>query len=156
MKQLPLVLLGKRTALKEHIGSCAAELVYGTTLRLPGQFFQPIAATAEDTSAFVIELRETMSKLRPSTPGSHAKNKTFYVSKDLQTCTHVFIRHDAVGTPLQQPYDGPYEVMNRSAKYYKININGRLDNVSIDRLNYGKATKQQRGDRSNQRNSNVC
>ena len=36
---LPMVLLGIRTSLKHDIGCCAAELVYGTTLRLPGEFF---------------------------------------------------------------------------------------------------------------------
>ena len=41
MDTLPLVLLGVRTALKEDISSTAAEMVYGTTLRLPGEFFTP-------------------------------------------------------------------------------------------------------------------
>ena len=36
---LPMVLLGICTSLKQDIGCCAAELVYGTTLRLPGEFF---------------------------------------------------------------------------------------------------------------------
>nr|XP_054924960.1 protein NYNRIN-like [Dermacentor andersoni] len=36
---LPLILLGIRTAVKTDIGCSAAELVYGTTLRLPGEFF---------------------------------------------------------------------------------------------------------------------
>ena len=41
MDALPLVLLGIRTALEEDISSMAAEMVYGTTLRLPGEFFTP-------------------------------------------------------------------------------------------------------------------
>ena len=36
---LPMVLLGVRTALKVDLGCTAAELVYGTSLRLPGDFF---------------------------------------------------------------------------------------------------------------------
>ena len=39
---LPLVLLGVRTAVKEDLSCSAAELVYGTTLRLPGEFFSPV------------------------------------------------------------------------------------------------------------------
>ena len=35
---LPLVLLDTRTALKEDTHSTAAEMVYSTTLRLPGEF----------------------------------------------------------------------------------------------------------------------
>jgi len=38
-KALPLVLLGIRTTLKQDLKCTPAELVYGTTLRLPGEFF---------------------------------------------------------------------------------------------------------------------
>jgi transposase InsO family protein len=38
---LPLVLLGCRTAIKEDLSCTAAELLYGTTLRLPGEFVAP-------------------------------------------------------------------------------------------------------------------
>ncbi|VDP53011.1 unnamed protein product [Schistosoma margrebowiei] len=38
---LPLVFLGIRTSLTADIQCSAAELVYGTTLRLPGEFFTP-------------------------------------------------------------------------------------------------------------------
>ncbi|GFS86122.1 pol polyprotein [Nephila pilipes] len=36
---LPTILLGLRAFLKENIGCTSAELVYGKTLRLPGEFF---------------------------------------------------------------------------------------------------------------------
>ena len=42
MDALPLVLLGIRTSLKEDISTTAAEMVYGTTLRLPGEFLTPL------------------------------------------------------------------------------------------------------------------
>ena len=38
-KALPLILLGIRTAVKQDCKCTPAELVYGTTLRLPGEFF---------------------------------------------------------------------------------------------------------------------
>ena len=41
MDALPLVLLGIQTSLKEDISATAAETVYGTTLRLPGEFSTP-------------------------------------------------------------------------------------------------------------------
>ena len=43
IKALPLVLLGIRSALKEDIACTSAQLVYGTTLRLPGEFFLQFA-----------------------------------------------------------------------------------------------------------------
>ena len=44
---------------------------------------------------------------------------------------HVFVRNDAVRKPLQTPYEGPYPVLERTDKFFKLNINGT---VSIDRL----------------------
>ncbi len=37
---LPTVLLGIRSTFKPDINVCAAELVYGSTLRLPGEFLE--------------------------------------------------------------------------------------------------------------------
>ena len=38
---LPIVLLGIRTAFKEDLNATAAEMVYGTGIRLPAEFFVP-------------------------------------------------------------------------------------------------------------------
>ena len=37
---LPLILLGIHTSIKEDLQASAAEMVYGTTLWLPGEFFR--------------------------------------------------------------------------------------------------------------------
>ena len=42
IEALPIVLLGLRTSVKEDLGCCTAELVYGTTLRIPGEFFNKV------------------------------------------------------------------------------------------------------------------
>ena len=41
MVHLPLVLLGVRTSVRQDSSWCPAELVYGATLRLPGEFLAP-------------------------------------------------------------------------------------------------------------------
>lgn len=56
------------------------------------------------------------------------------MSEALSTATHVFIRHDAVRRPLQPPYDGPYPVVKHTDKHFTVDINGRKDTVSVDRL----------------------
>ena len=53
VKSLPLVLLGIRTNVKQDINCTSAELVYGTTLRLPGEFFQCSDQQKMDGSYFV-------------------------------------------------------------------------------------------------------
>ena len=47
---------------------------------------------------------------------------------------HVFIRHDAHRGPLHRIYDGPYHVIERADKMFVLDIGGRLESVSIDRL----------------------
>ena len=130
---LPLVLLGIRTALKEDIGCTAAELVYGTNLRLPGGYFTPQEDCHTDPIPFVSDLKKHMRSLH-AIPPRHTTRPHVHVSDSLSTTTHVFIRHDAVRKPLQPPYDGPYRVLARNDKYYTLDLNGRQDTVSIDRL----------------------
>ena len=131
MTSLPMVLLGVHTALKEDIHCTAAELVYGTTLRLPGEFFTS-SRDPIDPSSYVSQLKSSMQQLH-ATP-TRPSQRPAYVSPALSTCTHVFIRHDATRRPLQQPYDGPYKVIKRADKHFVVDIKGRHDTVSLDRL----------------------
>ena len=63
--QLPIVLLGMCAALKEDLGTSSAEMVYGTTLHLPGDFFdQTPQLTSPGT--FVDRLQQYIVQLRPS------------------------------------------------------------------------------------------
>ena len=41
MEHLPFTLLGLRTTWREELGCSPAELVYGSTLRIPGEFIDP-------------------------------------------------------------------------------------------------------------------
>ena len=57
-----------------------------------------------------------------------------HVSDDLSTCTCIFVRHDAVRKPLQQPYDGPYKVHERADKQFTVDVKGKHNVISLDRL----------------------
>ena len=131
---LPLVLLGIRTALKEDLHCTAAELVYGTTLRLPGEFFG-FAATSQpaDPADFVQRLKTTMQQLQ-APPVRPQQQRGSHIPNSLLTGTHVFFRNDAVCKPLQSPYDGPYKVLARSDKHFTLEIHGQRRTVSVDRL----------------------
>ena len=133
MDTLPLILLGIRTALKEDLNSTAAEMVYGTTLRLPGEFFTPSPTTSlPDPSEFLNKLKASFRTLATTSP--RLTNRNSNIPDGLSTATHVFVRHDAVKRPLQPPYDGPYRVVKRTDKHFTLSINGRNDTVSIDRI----------------------
>ena len=53
------------------------------------------------------------------------EHRQTYVSNKLTTCTHVFVRHDAVWKPLQPPYNGPFLVLKQSPKFYTVDDKGK-------------------------------
>ncbi|GFW76107.1 retrovirus-related Pol polyprotein from transposon 412 [Trichonephila clavipes] len=97
---LNIILLGLRASLKEDILCTPAELVFGTTIRLPGEMFDS------------------------SKPDDDV---------DCWKHTHVFLRRDMLRRPLQQPYDGPFKVLQRKDKVFFLDINGKRVSVSTDR-----------------------
>lgn len=130
---LPTVLLGLRTSFKEDIQATPAEMLYGTCLRIPGEFF--VSSDFPSDPAFFIEKhREFMRGIRP-TPTAHHNKARIFIFKDLNTCTHVWLRCDHLKAPLEPPYQGPYRIIERTSdRIYKLNINNQEKSVSIERL----------------------
>ena len=132
---LPVVLLGMRAAVKQDINCSVAEMVYGEQLRLPGEFFTTSAGNWNTDPSFVVDLRQKMQQVRPVPPVWHGEeSRRSFVHTDLPTATHVFVRVDAHKSPLQAPYKGPFKVLERHSKYFKLDLGNREDTVSIDRL----------------------
>ena len=127
---LPLTLLGLRSVFKEDLQATTAELVFGTTLSLPGDFFS-LSTEKSCPIEFVTKLREIMAKLKPT---SHHGNKKVFVHEQLAHCKQVFIRNDSVRAPLQPVYDGPFVVVDRNNKVFKLKIKNKFKKISIDRL----------------------
>lgn len=130
-RELPLILLGLRCTYKEHIKASPAEMVFGCTLRLPGELFENSKHTPQ--SDFVQKLKATMQNLR-ATDTSHQNKSSIFVHSQLSKCTHVFVRVDKIKTSLTPPYDGPYAVEKRNDKVFTLTIKGKKVNISIDRL----------------------
>ena len=130
---LAIVLLGIRSSWREDLKCSAADLVYGTSLRLPGQFF-PAEKQVEDKvlPQFLTDLQVQMRKVLP-TPTAHHTIPKSYVPQSLINATHVYLRHDSSRTPLAKPYDGPFPVVEMFPKYAIILKNGVECKVSLDR-----------------------
>uniref|UniRef100_A0A5S6QHR2 RNA-directed DNA polymerase n=1 Tax=Trichuris muris TaxID=70415 RepID=A0A5S6QHR2_TRIMR len=129
---LPLVLLGLRTAVKVDLGHAPSELVYGSSLRLPGEFFERTATDiSSDPSGYADRLKSTMQRLRPVAPRANLRSP--FVSKDLATCTHVFLQSPSKPHGLAPLYSGPHAVLRRTSKTVTVNINGHETTVAIDR-----------------------
>ena len=134
MTALPVVLLGIRAAMKSDLGCSSADLVFGTPLRLPGEFIDPSTiSNTPDPSSYAVDLRECLDQLRPVQPRAQRHRKSF-IFKDLPESSHVFVRVGAYRRSLQPPYEGPYPVVKRTPKWFTIRKRGALENVHVDRL----------------------
>lgn len=133
-EELPTVLLGLRTAIRQDNNLSPALMTYGSTLRVPADFVVPDRDKTISDAELVRRLTRTMASLSPATQRTPATNMRPFVYEDLATCTHVFVRNDAVRAPLSPPYDGPFEVLKRYDKYFKIQLPLRTTVVSLDRL----------------------
>jgi transposase InsO family protein len=129
---LPWILLGLRTAINDDDDVSPAHLLYGTELRLPGDFFDDSNTTITDQPDYVQNLREQIRKITKDTH-PHGNTHT-YVPKTLQTSNHVFLRTETLRKALQPPYTGPHRVVSRDEKTYEIEVDGKKLRVSIDRL----------------------
>lgn len=131
-KKLPIIMLGIRSTFKEDIKSTPAELVYEKILRLPSEFFTEQKPGSSETK-FSEQLWPTMSKIRP-TQTAHHNTENPFIQKNLTHCKQVFIRNDTIRASLQQPYNGPFEVIKRFDKSFKVMVKGKPKRISIDRL----------------------
>ena len=109
----------------EDLHSSSAELVYGEPLMIPGELV-PRNTTPWTTSNLVrqshIPIPTTTHKIpRSSVPTSFMSSR------------FVFIRHDAHITPLQCPYDGPYEVLEPGDKVFHIRLGDREEKDASER-----------------------
>ncbi|KMQ86215.1 gag-pol polyprotein [Lasius niger] len=133
IEALPVVLLGLRTSYKEDIKASTAEMVYGTTLKLPGEYF----AAEEPTGCpqmFTEKFREYMRATIAVPTAHHIKKKPF-IHKELESSTHVFVRVDRSRGPLEQPYEGPFPVITKiNDTVFRINYKGQPTTINVDRL----------------------
>lgn len=77
---LPTVLLGLHCTVREDVGVSPAEMLYGTTLRLPGEFFESPSLDTSSGSiplSFVNQLKQKMELLRPIPDSNHSTTKIF-------------------------------------------------------------------------------
>ena len=131
MDELPWVLLGLRATPKDDIGTSVAEMLYGTPLTVPGALITH--EHEPDPSRQLERLREIAGHLVPAPDAWHgSRNST--VPASLQAAEFVFIRRDTPHRPLQPPYTGPYKVLEKKPKFFKIQCGTRTETVSIDRL----------------------
>jgi hypothetical protein len=109
---LPIVLLSIRTAFKEDLNATAAKMVYGTGIRLPGEFLVPTAR--QTTSEYASRLKSGLKK-RSRNRSIDMVRKTCSFSANSQDHP-MYSCETTVRSPLQPPYNGPYRVLHRGKR----------------------------------------
>ena len=130
---LPLVLLHIRNTVKEDLECSSAELVFGQTMKLPGQFHPNISEPVTPPHQFLEKLKGYFDFVKPQQTSNHFQITTF-VDKNLSDCSHVWLRCEKKSHSLQPRYSGPYRILQRNDKNFTLDVKDSRKVVSIDRV----------------------
>jgi transposase InsO family protein len=122
---LPWVLLGLRATPREDSNVSPAELVFGSPLNLPAAVVtaeQPPEAFMQQLSSFIPCVAPLDLPLSSPLPPALAAAK------------HVYVRSPPAAPALSPAYRGPYRVLGRGEKFFKVVIGNRIESLSVDRL----------------------
>ncbi|XP_037931690.1 uncharacterized protein LOC119666484 [Teleopsis dalmanni] len=103
VEALPLVLLGLRCKILQNENVSIAKMVYGSTIKLPGDLFET-HSKIPPTTEWMHNVRNNMNNLQPAVT-THNSNQKEFIHSELNKCS--FVRCDAVKKPQQNPYNGP-------------------------------------------------
>ena len=129
--ELPWVLLGLRTVVKEDLHTSSAELIYGEPLTVHGSFVTSNVIPWSPTTVFNPQVRQPI----PTTSHGHS---SWSIPKDLKTAQYVFVRRDSHRSPLQRPYDRPYHLVSHGDKSFVVKIGDKNEMISINNNNNNK------------------
>lgn len=134
LDRLLLVILAWNNAVREDGLFSPSQIVFGSQLLLPGDFFEkPQDQPKRPSIELMRSYMEEMTNLRTPETAGHQNRYTNIVIPDLMKSNFVF-ELDSHRTGLNQTYKGPFEVIERNEKYFKIRRPSGIDSVSTDRL----------------------
>lgn len=128
---LPFVLLGLRSVPKEDTGFSVSEALYGAPLTVPGEFLD---GPEIPDSSFLQRMERAVSGFTRPPPHHTSPQPLQGIPKPLQDASFVFVRVDASSPPLSPLYRGPYQVLERREKFFRLRIGVKTETVSVDRL----------------------
>jgi hypothetical protein len=131
MDSLPWVLLGLRSAPKEDSGLSSAELVYGAPLSLPGEF---LGSPDMSVETLVDRARTGLPSFEPPATRPCHPEAGKNLPAALASASHVYVLRGGSLPPLAPRYSGPFVVLERSAKTFRLAVGNREEVVSVDRL----------------------
>jgi transposase InsO family protein len=126
---LPWVLLGLRAAPREDSGVSPAELTFGAPLSLPAAI---IGSKERPPESFLWELTSFIPCVAPLPP--QPTSTTSAPDAALLQASHVYVRSPPAAPALTPAYRGPFLVLQKEPKTFKIQLGSRTEWVTVDRL----------------------
>ena len=134
LSELPSVMLGLRAVSNLDTGVSPSILVTGQQPILPGQLGIQ-RPTIDDASNFGRKMAAAMAVQTFHENPWHEKCRCrSCATLDLWTSKCVLVRADKVQSSLVPKYTGPFRVIRRWKKCYRLQLENREDTVSVDRL----------------------
>jgi cleavage and polyadenylation specificity factor subunit 1 len=128
---LPIALFSMRVTPSSSTDIAPFTMVTGTTVHVPNM---QMPKGDKEACSYIKDLATHMETLQFSTTTYHRQN-TEYVPPELMKCKRVWVRIDRVKRPLESPYSGPFEVVERHRGYFTIkHPSSKMDTVAISRL----------------------
>ena len=133
-RHLPIIILSINNIYKSDLKCSSAELVYGQTLRLPGDLcFDSIQPNIRYPDDVVDAMRRFANSCKPIDTRVHQSNSV-HLPKSLKDCTHVYIKLDPIKPNLTPTYDGPFLVVSKTDCTFKVIRNNRIYSVAINNV----------------------
>lgn len=135
-EHLPFVILTLNNLTIDNNPFTPFQHTFGMGAKIPGTFLyeehrlepQELTPGVSHVYAFLENMSFHQRDSRPL-----ADNQP-YVDRRLASCTKVWVRTDAVRSPLAALYSGPFMVLKREEKYFVVADGSGMSKVSIDRL----------------------
>ncbi len=123
LDHLPWVMLGIRATPKDACGVSAGQAAFGHLLSVPGQLLPPPSTRFVDQPASGALPQSWRSYAQVAGPPS-----------PLDEASWVYVQRGGSKPPLADSYSGPFLVLERGSKFFKLQIGPREEMVSRDRL----------------------
>ncbi len=128
---LPWVMLRIRMAWREGTDFSPAEAVFGAQPVLPGQF---VAEEETPSPNFLRDMQGLVSGRTVLPTSHHTTPAPQHLPEELLLAKHVLVRKDGHVPPLAVAYNGPYLVLERSLRFFKLQVGNKVDTYSTLRL----------------------
>ena len=133
-RHLPLIILSINNMYKADLKCSSAELVFGQTLRLPGDLCcNSPQLRISYPSDMVFAMQKFANSCQPIDTRA-ISSKPEHLPDALQTCTHFFIRNDPIKANLTPTYDGPFLVLSRTKHSFAVLRRDKLCTAAINNI----------------------